>query len=164
MKLKIKALDQNGRGLPCRITIQRLTFEEEQYTEGLLKTIYCEGEYECSLEDGIYDINVHKGKLYKPFRQRIHVEGEDISIEAVLSPLVNGLNAGLLRITLIPPLIKNTSGRFPMSLDIDKENLFPFSLGMVGKEDTMSALFIDFDENWAYCIAANILKECYISL
>jgi hypothetical protein len=51
-----------------------------------------------------------------------------------------------------------------MSLDIDKENLFPFSLGMVGKEDTMSALFIDFDENWAYCIAANILKECYISL
>ena len=95
MKLKIKALDQNGRGLPCRITIQRLTFEEEQYTEGLLKTIYCEGEYECSLEDGIYDINVHKGKLYKPFRQRINVEGEDISIEAVLSPLVDVEAMGL---------------------------------------------------------------------
>ena len=75
MKLKIRALDRNGKGLPCRITIQRLTFDEEQYTEGLLRTVYCEGEYECSLEDGIYDINVYKGKLYNPYRQRICMEG-----------------------------------------------------------------------------------------
>ena len=37
MKLKIRALDRNGREVPCRITIQRLTFDEEQYTEGLLR-------------------------------------------------------------------------------------------------------------------------------
>ena len=36
-----------------------------------------------------------RGKLYKPYRQRICMEGEDISIDAVLSPLVDVEAMGL---------------------------------------------------------------------
>ncbi|HZJ57901.1 MAG TPA: CehA/McbA family metallohydrolase [Clostridia bacterium] len=89
MKLKIRAFDQNKKAIPCKITIQKLSFDDSQYAEGSVNTVYCSGTYECSLENGLYDINVYRGKLFKPYRERIHMGGGDIYIDAVLHELLD---------------------------------------------------------------------------
>jgi hypothetical protein len=95
MKLKIKVYDQNNTVLFCKIIIKKLSCYTTQYAEGSIQTVYCDGFYECSIENGFYDISVYRGKLYKPFRQRIHVNGNDIYVEAVLHNLLDVESMGL---------------------------------------------------------------------
>ena len=67
MKLSIAVHGANGKSLYCKIVLRSLNSGTEQYQE----TVYCGGDHIFDLKKGTYQVAVFRGKLYKPYSERI---------------------------------------------------------------------------------------------
>jgi len=89
MKLKLTVFDENNKKVYCLIVLRDLTYYPGENARGKVEKIYCNGEYEFDLNNGVYEVAVYKGKMYQPFRERIKLYQKDLALEIRLKKMID---------------------------------------------------------------------------
>ncbi|MFD0673038.1 CehA/McbA family metallohydrolase [Cohnella sp. GCM10027633] len=96
MKLTVRACDERGKPLFCRIELYKLPSEGDPVADRhRIAAAYGNGWQEFEVEAGVYAVECGKGKLFVPAQETVIIDNDNTRIDILLKEIVDPRAFGL---------------------------------------------------------------------